>query len=205
MVRIRMQRFGRRHRPFYRINAIEKRNRRDGRVIENLGWYDPIADESKQVELKADRIQHWLDHGAQPSDTVEDLLARADLLPEKRRKIWEAKREESKARVVSKTAVAKAEAAVAGIGELKSDADLGSYKNEAETAVKAAKDAVAKADIDGAQKAQAEAEAALAGAKKADEDFKARKAAEEAKAAAEAKAAEEAGAAEGGEANEKGE
>ncbi len=192
-----MQRFGRRHRPFYRINAIEKRNRRNGRVIENLGWYDPIAtDESKQVELKAERIQHWLDHGAQPSDTVEDLLARADLLSDKRRKAWEERRATDKARVVSKTAVSKAEAAVAAIGEIGGEADLGSFTAAGEAALKAAKDAVSKADIEGAQKAQADAEAALAGAKKADEDAKAKKAAEEAKAAAEAKAAEEAAAAE---------
>jgi len=190
-----MQRFGRRHRPFYRINAIEKRNRRNGRVIENLGWYDPIArDESKQVELKAERIQHWLEHGAQPSETVETLLANADLLPEKRRKAWEERRATDKARVVSKTAVAKAEAALAAIGEMDAEADVGSFKSAAEAAVKSARDAVSRADIDGAQKAQADAEAALANAKKADEDAKARKAEEEAKAAAEAKAAEEAAA-----------
>jgi small subunit ribosomal protein S16 len=190
-----MQRFGRRHRPFYRINAIEKRNRRNGRVIENLGWYDPAAkDEGKQVELKADRIQHWLDHGAQPSDTVEDLLARANLLSDKRRQDWEARRATAKARVVSKTAIAKAEAAVTAINELAgaSEASLGSFVEKATAAHKAAQDAVAKADIDGAQKAQSDAEAALDAARKLDADAKAKKAAEEAKAAAEA--AEEAAA-----------
>ncbi|RMH24516.1 MAG: 30S ribosomal protein S16 [Planctomycetota bacterium] len=86
MVRIRLKRMGRRHRPFYRINAIDKRQQRDGRVLENLGWYDPIArDESKQVSLKVDRIKHWLSVGAQPSDTVADLLAKHDVIdPEKR-------------------------------------------------------------------------------------------------------------------------
>ena len=49
-----MKRMGRRHRPFYRINAMETRSPRDGRVLEELGYYDPLAkDESKQLELKA--------------------------------------------------------------------------------------------------------------------------------------------------------
>lgn len=80
MVRIRLKRMGRRNRPFYRINAIEKRNKRDGVVLENLGWYDPIADEGKQVLLKEERIKHWLSNGAQGSDTVNGLLAKAKLI-----------------------------------------------------------------------------------------------------------------------------
>jgi len=72
---------GRKHRPFYRLNAVDKRTPRDGRILENLGWYDPIAkDESKQVELKVDRIKHWLSVGAQPSDTVADILAKQDII-----------------------------------------------------------------------------------------------------------------------------
>jgi len=75
VVRIRMTRMGRHKRPFYRINAIEKRRQRDGEVLERLGWYDPMAsDASKQVELNADRIKHWITQGAQPSDTTLDLL-----------------------------------------------------------------------------------------------------------------------------------
>ena len=75
MVKIRMKRMGRRHRPFYRINAMETRSPRDGRVLEELGYYDPLAkDESKQVELKADRIRYWLDQGAQTSETVGNML-----------------------------------------------------------------------------------------------------------------------------------
>ncbi len=75
MVKIRMKRMGRRHRPFYRINAMDTRSPRDGRVLEELGYYDPLAkDESKQVELKADRIRYWLDQGAQTSETVGNML-----------------------------------------------------------------------------------------------------------------------------------
>ena len=77
MVRIRMTRRGRTHRPFYRINAVEKRTQRDGKILEYLGWYDPCAkDEAKQLMIKEDRIKHWISQGAQPSETVSDLLAK---------------------------------------------------------------------------------------------------------------------------------
>ncbi|NBB96488.1 MAG: 30S ribosomal protein S16 [Planctomycetes bacterium] len=74
MVKLRMKRMGRRHRAFFRINAIESRNPRDGRVIEELGWYDPIATTDEQLNLNRERIEYWLSVGAQPSETVRDLL-----------------------------------------------------------------------------------------------------------------------------------
>ena len=81
MVRIRMQRMGRRHVPFYRINAVEKTVKRDGKVLENLGWYNPTAkDSSKQLELNDDRVKHWLSMGAMPSDTMMDILAKRNLV-----------------------------------------------------------------------------------------------------------------------------
>lgn len=81
MVRLRLTRMGRRHRPFYRLNAVEKRTQRDGRILENLGWYDPIArDEANQISLQVDRIKHWLSVGAQPSETVSDLLAKHSVI-----------------------------------------------------------------------------------------------------------------------------
>ena len=81
MVVLRLKRMGRRHRPFYRVNAMDKRAPRDGRVIEELGWFDPVAPEDKQLSLKADRIKDWLSVGAQPSDTVRTLLKRSDIDP----------------------------------------------------------------------------------------------------------------------------
>lgn len=81
MVRIRMQRVGRRHVPFYRINAIDKQIKRDGKVLENLGWYNPTArDESKQLLLNDERVKHWLALGARPSDTMMDILAKRNLV-----------------------------------------------------------------------------------------------------------------------------
>ncbi len=76
-VKIRMTRMGRRHRPFFRINAIESRAPRDGRILEKLGHYDPILkDVDKQVVIDLERVQYWLDKGAVPSDTVSEILLR---------------------------------------------------------------------------------------------------------------------------------
>jgi small subunit ribosomal protein S16 len=74
-VKLRLKKFGRRHRSFFRLNAVDSRCPRDGRVIEELGWYDPCAkDAAKQISLNGERIKYWLSVGAQPSDTVQDLL-----------------------------------------------------------------------------------------------------------------------------------
>ena len=88
MVVLRLKRMGRRHRPFYRLNAMDKRAPRDGRVLEELGWFDPIGkDESTQLNLKAERIKYWLSVGAQPSRTVTTLLKRCDIDPTPGQKI----------------------------------------------------------------------------------------------------------------------
>lgn len=80
-VKLRLKRFGRRHRSFYRVNAMDSRAPRDGRVIEELGWYDPQAkDTQNQISLKRERIEHWLKVGAQPSETVRRLLRRQGIL-----------------------------------------------------------------------------------------------------------------------------
>ena len=69
MVSIRMMRLGRKHRSFFRIVAIDKRQPRDGRIIEELGSYDPMIKETdSRTKLKPDRIKYWLSVGAQPSD-----------------------------------------------------------------------------------------------------------------------------------------
>ena len=81
MVVLRLKRLGRRHRPFYRLNAMDKRAPRDGKVIEELGWFDPLAKEPRQHELNHDRVCYWLSVGAQPSNTVRDLLSRAKIDP----------------------------------------------------------------------------------------------------------------------------
>ncbi len=104
MVRIRCKRLGRRNRPFYRIDVFDGRTRRDGRSIESLGFYDPLAkDEAAQVQVKADRVAYWLSVGAQPSPTVRSLLDRQNVAPTK--KVAEAVKrtpEEEKARQLAR-------------------------------------------------------------------------------------------------------
>lgn len=74
-VKLRLKRMGRTNGPFFRLNAIDSRSPRDGRVIEELGYYDPRnKDPSKQFVAKLDRCRHWLDVGATPSGTVSSLL-----------------------------------------------------------------------------------------------------------------------------------
>ena len=73
MVKIRMARRGATKKPFYRIVVTDSENPRDGRFLEILGTYDPRA-KSNQVILKSDRIQHWIQKGAQPSVTVAQLI-----------------------------------------------------------------------------------------------------------------------------------
>lgn len=74
-VRIRMKRMGRRHRPFYRVCAVDGRKSRDGRVIEYLGHYDPmVAETDARTLLNAERIDYWLSVGAQPSEKMSVLI-----------------------------------------------------------------------------------------------------------------------------------
>lgn len=74
-VRIRMKKMGRRHRSFFRICAVDGRNPRDGRVIEELGHYDPnVRDTDARAILNGERIDYWLGVGAQPSDKVSVLI-----------------------------------------------------------------------------------------------------------------------------------
>lgn len=200
MVRIRMQRFGRTHRPFYRINAIDIRTRRNGKVVENLGWYNPMAKEGeKQIELKEDRIKDWLSRGARPSDTVMDMLGHRELLSDKMKAEWEAGRALDRDRVTCKQAHAKAEAALKELEALgeSSDADPAPLIEKAQAAVAACKKSISHGRVANAEKALAEAEAARDELKKADDAKKAQEAAE-----AEKKAAEEAAAAEAEKAEE---
>lgn len=78
-VRIRLKRFGTKRRPYYRIVVMDSRTARDGRALEEVGFYHPIEVEDKQLSIKEDRVREWLDKGATPSDTVRNLLNRNDI------------------------------------------------------------------------------------------------------------------------------
>ncbi len=77
--KIRLARAGAKKRPFYQIVVTDERNRRDGSFIENVGTYDPTKNPAV-VKLKADKAAAWLSKGAQPTDTVRQLLKNAGLL-----------------------------------------------------------------------------------------------------------------------------
>jgi small subunit ribosomal protein S16 len=77
-LKIRLRQQGRNNRPFYRLVLADMRTKRDGKYIEALGWYNPFeTSEENAVSIKADRIQHWIDHGALVSESAEALLSKA--------------------------------------------------------------------------------------------------------------------------------
>ncbi|GAB2658707.1 MULTISPECIES: 30S ribosomal protein S16 [Arenimonas] len=75
MVKIRLTRGGAKKRPFYHIIVTDSRNKRDGRSIERLGFYNPVAQgNEKRVELNTERVEHWVSHGAQLTEKVSALV-----------------------------------------------------------------------------------------------------------------------------------
>jgi small subunit ribosomal protein S16 len=77
-VKLRFQRLGRSHVNFFRLNAVDSRSPRDGRVIEHLGHYEPQhKDAAKQFVVDLDRCKYWMDNGAIPSETLSSLLKKA--------------------------------------------------------------------------------------------------------------------------------
>jgi small subunit ribosomal protein S16 len=153
-VKLRLTRHGRRHRPFFRINAVESRTPRDGRILEKLGHYDPIEkDKSKQIVLNNERVLFWLGQGAVPSETVSEILVKQGI-----------KNAVAKERVNRRD---KARAIVRKRGLPFTKAEKETAKAAAEEAKKAA-EAKKKED---AKKAE-EAKKAAAEAKKAEEEAK---------------------------------
>lgn len=75
MVTIRLSRGGSKKRPFYHIVATDRRNRRDGRYLERLGFFNPLAVEGEEtVRVDLERVDYWLGQGAKPSDRVSGLV-----------------------------------------------------------------------------------------------------------------------------------
>jgi len=123
-VRIRMKKFGRKHRPFFRICAMDARAPRDGRIIEELGYYDPLVPEvDARAILKGDRIAYWLSVGAIPSEKVQVLIKKygqnGTHLAQQREALERLKsqRRQAPAPFVPKPAPAQPELAGAGAGE----------------------------------------------------------------------------------------
>ena len=78
MVRIRLARHGSKKSPFYHITVADQRRSRDGRFIERLGYFNPVAKgNAQEYLLEMDRVDYWLSKGAQPTDMVKKLVSRA--------------------------------------------------------------------------------------------------------------------------------
>jgi len=75
-VKIRLQRLGSKKRPFYRIIAASSTKKRDGRFLDILGLYHPISAPESQIRLDDEKVKKWLDQGAEPSDTVKNILTK---------------------------------------------------------------------------------------------------------------------------------
>ncbi len=145
MLGISLMRMGAKKKPFYRIVVKEKRSKRDGKYLENVGTYNPMADPA-EVKLVHDRIQYWMSVGAQPTETVASLIKHNPVQTE----------EEKEAAVQAKAA--KAEAEKASRAEEKK-AKAAKLEAERAEAAKAEADKVA-AEKAEAEKAEADAAAA---------------------------------------------
>ncbi len=79
-VRIRMKKMGRKHRAFFRICVMDSRVQRDGKAIEEVGFYDPmVQDKSARVKLNLERVDYWMSVGAQPSEKVNALIRKVKM------------------------------------------------------------------------------------------------------------------------------
>ena len=147
-VRIRLKRMGKIHAPFYRVVVVDSRKKRDGRVIEEIGIYNPMPNPS-EIQIESERALYWLGVGAQPSDQVKRLL---DLTGDWA-KFKGAKNTES--RVKYRDAEAAAKAAEAAVKAAEDEA-------EKRKAAKSAEEAEAKAAAEAAQAEEAAEETAEA-------------------------------------------
>lgn len=82
MVKLRLTRMGATKAPFYRIVAMDSRKARDGKYIDQIGFYNPVS-EPKQIVIDADKAKEWLANGAQPTDTVMGLLVSQGIIEKK--------------------------------------------------------------------------------------------------------------------------
>ncbi|HCQ74816.1 MAG TPA: 30S ribosomal protein S16 [Clostridiales bacterium] len=78
MVKIRLRRMGAKKAPYYRIIVADSRSPRDGRFIEELGTYDPMAEGEQKIKVDMERAQYWIANGAQPTETVRGLLKKVE-------------------------------------------------------------------------------------------------------------------------------
>ncbi len=110
-LKIRLRQQGRINRPFYRVVLADSRSPRDGKYIESLGWYNPFeTEQDKYLNLDANRIQHWLNNGAEISECVENLVEKTNpsIIRQYRSKIVARRMKDLNKRKARKAAKAKA-------------------------------------------------------------------------------------------------
>jgi len=163
---IRLQRGGRKKRPFYSVVVLDGRKRRDGAFIEKLGYYDPCT-EPEVVELNLDRVKAWTDLGAQVSPRVQSVIKLAQIDPEVRAKAAADKKAAAEAAAAAKVAAEKKAAAEA---KAKEEAEAKAAEEAAAAEAKAAEEAAAdEAPVEAAaEEAAAEEAAAEEAEEKAD-------------------------------------
>jgi small subunit ribosomal protein S16 len=180
-VKLRLMRLGRRHRPFFRINAVDSRTPRDGKILEKLGHYDPIEkDPAKQLVLNRERVEFWINQGAIPSDTVSQILLRAGLkhkyAEEKTVRRTRARTlAHAKGKLFTKTermAAEKTAKAAEEKAKAETEAKAAEEKAKAEAKAKAKAEAEAEAKTKAKAKAEAEAKAKAEAAEKLKEESK---------------------------------
>ena len=79
MVKIRLKRMGAHKKPFYRVVVADARSPRDGKFIEEIGYYNPMV-EPKEIKIDSEKAKKWLDNGAQPTDTVRTLFKKSGII-----------------------------------------------------------------------------------------------------------------------------
>ena len=79
MVKIRLRRMGKKKSPFYRIVVADSRSPRDGRFIEEVGYYNPMTNPA-EIKVEEEKVQKWLQNGAQPTETVKSLLTKTGII-----------------------------------------------------------------------------------------------------------------------------
>jgi small subunit ribosomal protein S16 len=133
-IKIRLARGGSKKRPFYRVVAADSRMPRDGRFIEKLGTYNPLLpkDSEDRVKLNMERVQAWLDHGAQPTDRVSRFLEGAGVIAKKERANLKKAEPGKKAQERRKEREEKAAAAKAAEEEAKGAAEAPAAEASAE-------------------------------------------------------------------------
>ena len=78
-VKIRLRRMGAKKAPFYRIIVADSRSPRDGKFIEEVGYYNPMTNPA-EIKVDAEKVQKWLDSGAQPTETVKSILTKSGII-----------------------------------------------------------------------------------------------------------------------------